>query len=191
MSSSNSNSNSTFSSSYTNTPIEGSAPDDVKKFVDDVVHTPTRHPELKLFASTIMDSMIVTDVSIGSMSEEPARAEGKVVMKLVVNDDMLNLANTVHGGCIAYLVDFCSSLALLALGAAQTGDRALSVSQALNIVFHSPAALGETLRIVNMSVSTGVRAATARTEIWNDTHHRLVASGVHIKMQPSKGKNKL
>lgn len=79
----------------------------------------------------------------------------------------------------------CSSLALLALGAAQTGDRTLSVSQALNIVFHSPAALsvisqfkralllnlspfdysGETLRIVNTSVSTGVRAATARTEV--------------------------
>lgn len=86
MSSSNSNSSSTFSSSYTNTPINGSAPDDVKKFVDDVVHTPTRHPELKLFAATIMESMIVTNVSIGSMSEEPTRAEGKVVLKLVVND---------------------------------------------------------------------------------------------------------
>lgn len=83
---SSSNSNSTFSSSYTNTPIDGSAPDDVKKLVDDVVHTPTRLPEQKLFASTIMESMVLTNVSIGSMSEEPARAAGKVVLKLVVND---------------------------------------------------------------------------------------------------------
>ncbi|KAE9406693.1 hypothetical protein BT96DRAFT_1014654 [Gymnopus androsaceus JB14] len=187
---SNSNSNSTYSSPYSHTPIGGSASADVKELLDNVVHTPTRNPEQKLFASTIMESMVLTSVSIGSMEEESVRQQGKVVLKLVVNEDMLNLANTVHGGCIAYIVDFCSSLALLALGATH-GDRILSVSQALNVVFHSPAALGETLRIVNMSVSAGGRATTARTEIWNDTHHRLVASGVHIKMQPSSAKIKL
>ncbi|KAJ3763011.1 hypothetical protein EV360DRAFT_66636 [Lentinula raphanica] len=53
-----------------------------------------------------MDSVVLIDVSIGSMAEEPSRLEGKVVIQTVVNEDMLNLANTVHGGCLAYFVDW-------------------------------------------------------------------------------------
>ncbi|KAJ7839312.1 hypothetical protein B0H13DRAFT_1454238, partial [Mycena leptocephala] len=49
---------------------------------------------------------------------------------------------------------------------------------------HSPATVGETLRIVNTTMTVGARALSARTEIWNATKHRLVASGVHIKMKP-------
>ncbi|KAJ4487542.1 hypothetical protein J3R30DRAFT_3436505 [Lentinula aciculospora] len=155
-----------------------------------------------------MDSMKLVDVSIGTMAEESSRLEGKVVLQLVVNEDMLNVANTVHGGCIAYFVDLyvarsriyliihqvlnsCSSLALIALDVHQNNDYTVSVSQALNVVFHSPAALGETIRIVNMSVSSGGRSATGRTEIWNENHKRIVASGTHIKMLPSKSKMKL
>ncbi|KAJ3895849.1 hypothetical protein GG344DRAFT_37929 [Lentinula edodes] len=196
--SSSSDSHTTFTSPYTHNVVGGSASNYIKKVLDDLVHIPSRRPPQKLFASTIMDSMILADVSIGSMAEEPARLEGKVVVQLVVNEGssvysehMLNLANTVHGGCIAYFVDFCSSLALVALDVHQNNDYTLSVSQALNIVFHSPAALGETIRIVNMSVSSGGRSATGRTEIWNDTHKRIVASGTHIKMLPSKSKVKL
>ncbi|KAJ4001439.1 HotDog domain-containing protein [Lentinula boryana] len=184
-------SDSTFTSPYSHNVVGGSASTQIKKLLDDLVHTPSRHPQQKLFASTIMDSMILVDVSIGSMPEESSRLEGKVVLQLVVNEDMLNLANTVHGGCLAYFVDFCSSLALVALDVHQSNDYTLSVSQALNIVFHSPAAFGETIRIVNMSVSSGGRSATGRTEIWNENHKRIVASGTHIKMLPSSPKLKL
>ncbi|KAH6902822.1 hypothetical protein BKA70DRAFT_1374281 [Coprinopsis sp. MPI-PUGE-AT-0042] len=59
------------------------------------------------------------------------------------------------------------------------------VSQSLNIVYHSPAALGDRIRIVNQTMTVGARAQSARTEIWNLTHHRLVSSGTHIKMVPS------
>jgi len=65
------------------------------------------------------------------------------------------------------------------------------VSQSLNIVYRSPAILGDTLRIVNTSVTAGARAVSSRTEIWNATHHRLVASGVHVQMKPSEPKAKL
>src|ERR1700761_1357756 len=65
---------------------------------------------------------------------------------------------------------------------------------------------GDKLRIVNTSIAIGARALSARAEacsnipllllsltyeaeqIWNVTKHRLVASGVHIKMQPSPAK---
>ena len=64
---------------------------------------------------------------------------------------------------------------------------------------------GDHLRIVSTSISLGTRALSARcevgrnlpsiikyskvlvafTQIWNETRHRLVASGVHIKMEPN------
>ncbi|KAK6971335.1 hypothetical protein R3P38DRAFT_3242698 [Favolaschia claudopus] len=40
-----------------------------------------------------------------------------------------------------------------------------TVSQSLNVVFHAPAALGETLRIVNTTLTVGSRAMSARTEV--------------------------
>ncbi|KIK63556.1 hypothetical protein GYMLUDRAFT_40599 [Collybiopsis luxurians FD-317 M1] len=178
-------------STYTHSPINGNASNHVKKLLDDQVHIPSRKPEIPLFASSIMDKMVLTEVSISPNAEEPSRVEAKCVMEIVVFEDMMNLANTVHGGAIAYFIDFCSSLALVALDVTQHGDYSLSVSQAINVVFHSPAALGEKIRIINKSVTSGGRSATGRTEIWNLNHRRLVASGVHIKMLPSKAKTKL
>ncbi|KAJ3833545.1 HotDog domain-containing protein [Lentinula raphanica] len=180
-----------FTSPYTRNTVGGNALTRIKRAIDDVIHTPSHNQQQKLFASSIMDSMVLVDVSIGSMAEEPSRLEGKVVIQIVVNEDMLNLANTVHGGCLAYFVDFCSSMALVALDLHNSDDYAVSVSQALNVVFHSPAALGETIRIVNTSVSSGGRSATGRTEIWNENHKRIMASGTHIKMMPSNPKTKL
>jgi len=85
----------------------------------------------------------------------------------IINDhdiDMINIGGGMHGGCSAFLIDVsvlppsafgtpshksffnsCSSLALLALKMSMTPDKsfeaARSVSQSLNIVYHSPAAL--------------------------------------------------
>ncbi|KAJ3818509.1 HotDog domain-containing protein [Lentinula raphanica] len=186
-----SSSDTTFTSPYTHNVVGGTASARIKRVIDDVIHTPSHNRQLKLFASSIMDSVVLIDVSIGSMAEEPSRLEGKVVIQTVVNEDMLNLANTVHGGCLAYFVDCCSSTALIALDLHHSDDYVLSVSQALNVVFHSPAALGETIRMVSMSVSSGGRSAAGRTEIWNDNHKRIMASGTHIKMMPSNPKTKL
>ncbi|KAK7470032.1 hypothetical protein VKT23_001467 [Stygiomarasmius scandens] len=176
------------------TKVPGNASLPIKEHLCDLLSLPIRNPEYqkKLFASTCMSRMKLTEVSTRAMVDEPEREEARVVMELVVHDDMLNLANSVHGGCTAYLVDFCSSLALVVLRTKQKGElAALSVSQSMNIVFHSPAFLGDTLRIVNSTISMGARVMTARTEIWNETHHRLVATGVHVKMEPSPPKAKM
>ncbi|KAJ7886882.1 hypothetical protein B0H14DRAFT_2563188 [Mycena olivaceomarginata] len=106
------------------------------------------------FGDSIIQGLVVTHASVDKKADEPLKT-GK---------DMLNGGGSVHGGCSAYLIDMCSTLVLMACG------QYVHVSQSLNIVYHSPAAL---------------RTMTARTEIWNATKHRLVASGVHIKMAPS------
>ncbi|KAJ7266432.1 HotDog domain-containing protein [Mycena haematopus] len=135
------------------------------------------------FGDPIIARLVVTHASVENKAEEPLKQEGRLVCELTVTEDMLNGGGNVHGGCSALLIDVCSTLSLLVF---QPGVP--SVSQALNIVYHSPAALGETLRIINTTMTVGARAMSARTEIWNATKHRLVASGVHIKMQPSPSK---
>ncbi|KAH6912466.1 HotDog domain-containing protein [Coprinopsis sp. MPI-PUGE-AT-0042] len=166
--------------------IIGNAPDNVKRVVASspkiFKQIPSQGP---IFGEEIHKRMVVTEVSIIPKIEEPKKNEGRVVIEMEVAEDMLNGGGNIHGGCSAFLVDVCSTLALMALDIATTGKFNRSVSQSLNIVYHSPAALGDRIRIVNQTMTVGARAQSARTEIWNLTHHRLVSSGTHIKMVPS------
>jgi len=144
-----------------------------------------------IFGESITKRVVVTEVSVEKKAEEPMKLEGRVVCELTVEDDMVNGGGNIHGGCSAFLIDMCSTMALLALGMTNTGEIQGSVSQSLNVVYHSPAGVGDRLRLVNTTMTLGSRAQSARTEIWNVTHHRLVSSGVHIKMQPSPPKPNL
>ncbi|KAF7320903.1 4HBT domain-containing protein [Mycena chlorophos] len=163
--------------------IAGNAPTSMKELFSDLpAFMGQRRGGKPAFGHDIIAQMKVTHASVDPKAEEPSKKEGRVVVELPVIPSMLNGGGNVHGGCAAFLIDLCSTLSLLLL------DPSLTVSQSLNVVYHSPATLGETLRIVNTTLTVGSRALSARTEIWNATKHRLVASGVHIKMQPSPAK---
>lgn len=73
--------------------------------------------------------------------------------------DMVNAGGSMHGGCSAYLVDICTSLALAAAGKPGT------VSQAIDMVYHAPAPLGCRIRIVNLTITLGARISSARCEV--------------------------
>ncbi|KAF9011743.1 hypothetical protein BDQ17DRAFT_1272058 [Cyathus striatus] len=169
--------------------IAGNASPDVKRFLSNPgqFYQNIRSTEVKgpIFGQAIQERLRVTEVSVNRKEEEPNKLEGKVVLEITVAEDMVNGGGNIHGGCSAFLIDMCSTLALSALSLSSKNELNLSVSQSLNIVYHSPAGLGDQLRLVNTTLTLGARAHSARTEIWNVTHHRLVASGVHIKMQPS------
>ncbi|RXW23099.1 hypothetical protein EST38_g2738 [Candolleomyces aberdarensis] len=138
-----------------------------------------------VFGRSVVDNFRVTEVSVYKTVNEESKLEGKVIIELEVTREMINGAGNIHGGCSAFLVDICSSLAVSALTLATEGKEYLTVSQAINMIYHSPADLGDTIRLVNTSVTVGGRTHTCRTEIWNATHRRLVASGTHVKMKPS------
>ncbi|KAK7063506.1 4HBT domain-containing protein [Favolaschia claudopus] len=139
--------------------------------------------EKPAFGESIARQLVVTHASIDNKEVEPMKQEARVVCEIAVTEDMLNGGGSIHGGCSAFLIDVCSTLCLFVF------NREMNfVSQSMNIVYHSPAALGERLRIVNTTMTVGARAISARTEIWNQSKHRLVASGVHIKMRPSEAK---
>ncbi|KAJ7058108.1 HotDog domain-containing protein [Mycena amicta] len=162
--------------------ITGNADPSMKEMYSDLRKLLGTRRDKPAFGDAIILRMGVVHASIDNKAEEPLKKEAKVVVEIEVFDEMLNGGGNVHGGCSAFLIDICSTLSLLLL------DPGLTVSQSLNIVYHSPATLGEKLRIVNTTMTVGARALSARTEIWNTTKHRLVASGVHIKMQPSPSK---
>ncbi|KAF8183839.1 HotDog domain-containing protein [Mycena galopus ATCC 62051] len=114
------------------------------------------------FGDSIIRALVVTHASLEGKAEEPLKKEGRVVCELTVTEEMLNGGGNIHGGCSAFLIDTCSTLSLMAFN-----SNVNHVSQALNIVYHSPATLGERLRIVNTTMTVGARAMSARTEARN------------------------
>ncbi|KAG2073637.1 hypothetical protein BDR04DRAFT_1094594 [Suillus decipiens] len=138
------------------------------------------------FEAEFASRLQLTEVSILSKTEEPEKLEGRVVLQATVDEGMLNGAENMHGGCTATMIDICSTMPIFVLTASTTGHGVFGVSQSLNIVYHSPALLGDKLRIVNTTLAVGSRALSSRCEVWNVTRHRLVASAVHIKMVPSE-----
>ncbi|KDQ64051.1 hypothetical protein JAAARDRAFT_52052 [Jaapia argillacea MUCL 33604] len=140
------------------------------------------------FADSVGGKVEVTEISVYPKAEEVERVEGRVVCEVTVTPDMLNAMGNVHGACYIYLIDICSSLPLSVIGKEAGRDGQPGVSQSLNTVFHAPSQLGDRLKIVSTSITVGVRVMSARCEVWNVTRHRLVASGVHAKMEASPAK---
>lgn len=140
------------------------------------------------FETEFASRLQLTEVSLLSKAEEPEKFEGRVVLQVIVDEEMLNVVKHMHGGCSAMMIDICSTMPIYVLGASTSGHGVFGVSQSLNIVYHSPALWGDKLRIVSTTLAIGSRALSSRCEIWNVTRHRLVASAVHIKMVPSEPK---
>ncbi|KAG2060291.1 hypothetical protein BDR06DRAFT_872787 [Suillus hirtellus] len=144
------------------------------------------------FENMIASRLQVTEASTLPKIEEPEKFEGRVVVQVIVDEELLNVNHSVHGGCTAMIIDMhmrsCSTMPIYVLGASTSGHGEFGVSQSLNIVYHSPALLGDKLRVVSTTLALGSRALSSRCEVWNVTRHRLVASAVHIKMVPSKPK---
>ncbi|TFK20886.1 hypothetical protein FA15DRAFT_673061 [Coprinopsis marcescibilis] len=175
---------------YDSSKVAGNAPPEIKEFIANAkeynwTYDHPRYRDQPYFGKGIQNKFQVTEVSVLNKADEEKKLEGRVVVELIVGEDMINGSGNIHGGCSAFLVDMCSSMAISTLKLATTGKDDLIVSQAINMIYHSPAAVGDKLRIVNTSVTVGNRAQSARTEIWNATHNRLVASGTHVTMCPS------
>ncbi|KZT06487.1 uncharacterized protein LAESUDRAFT_653521 [Laetiporus sulphureus 93-53] len=136
------------------------------------------------FADTVITNLKAIELTIFDRPQD-GKQQTRVVFELTVNNDMLNAFDMMHGGCIAFLVDVCSSVALSLLGIVTNGNVAY-VSQALNTTYFAGAPLGAKLQIISTTTSVGSRIAIAETEIWDMTDRRLVASGIHTKMKPSR-----
>ncbi|KAJ3499529.1 hypothetical protein NMY22_g19500 [Coprinellus aureogranulatus] len=142
--------------------IAGNAPLHVKQALNGLVTsldsiTPPEHRGRSMFGTEVYSRLKITEVSILKKVDEESKLEGRVVVEAIVEEDMVNILGSIHGRCSAFLVDMCSVMSLFALSLATTGKTPESVSQSINMIYHSPAALGEKIRLVNTSITLGNR----------------------------------
>ncbi|KAI9574329.1 hypothetical protein HD554DRAFT_1989914, partial [Boletus coccyginus] len=135
------------------------------------------------FGARTTQGLDIVEVSIVPNVDEPTRRVTRVVLEVTVTEDMLNSSGKMHGACTAHLVDVCTTLSIAAMSLANGGEGSAGRSQAINVIYHAPASLQ--LRLINTSTTIGARVWNARIEIWDVTHHRLVASATHVKMEAS------
>ncbi|KAH7912941.1 HotDog domain-containing protein [Hygrophoropsis aurantiaca] len=141
------------------------------------------------FARRTGKHLKLREVSIQPKLGDSQRKEAQVVVDLTVTEDMLNSYGKMHGGCIMYLVDIrCSTLPVIAMSQATDGNGNPGVSQNINIIYHAPASPGDELKLITTSTTMGARTMTASIEIWDVTHHRLVASATQVKMAASQAR---
>ncbi|KAF8484424.1 HotDog domain-containing protein [Gautieria morchelliformis] len=137
------------------------------------------------FAWSIGRRLHLSQIDVEPNVEEQGKKEAKVVCGITVEPVLQNAIGTLHGGCTAFLIDDCSALPLIVLGHEQQKNSTPGVSQNLSIYYHAPAFVGSELRIVSTSLAYGSRIMSSRSEIWDRTKQRLIASGVHTMMHPS------
>ncbi|KZP00271.1 hypothetical protein CALVIDRAFT_533916, partial [Calocera viscosa TUFC12733] len=100
-------------------------------------------------------------LSTGESGDKPAsrRRTAEAVHEVTVKEEFLNGIGFLHGGCTAYLIDACSSIALTAL---DPPDESMlpSVSLNLSVTYHAPAPLGAHLRLISTVVAFAARVQT-------------------------------
>ncbi|KAF9242287.1 HotDog domain-containing protein [Melanogaster broomeanus] len=134
------------------------------------------------FGHSVAKAVKFVDIS-AYQSKEKHRMEAITVAEVDVTKSMLNGAGMLHGGCIAFLIDNCCSTPLIALGLIQNVN-GVGVTQAMNVLFHSPAPPGACLQIISTSIAMGSRVMSARCEVINKQTGSVVASAYLNKMQP-------
>lgn len=139
------------------------------------------------FGHSVAKAVKFIDISAHESYEKQGRMEATTVAEVLVSKSMLNGAGMLHGGCVAFLIDNCCSTPLVALGLIQNIN-GVGVTQAMNIMFHSPAPAGSCLRITSTSVAMGSRIMSARCEVINKKTGSVVASAYLNKMQPTISK---
>ncbi|KAJ7641880.1 HotDog domain-containing protein [Roridomyces roridus] len=163
--------------------ITGSAPNYVKQLVCNTFYSYGVGADPDAFGYAVGRATRFTEISIERSVEKLGRLEGRTVAEVVVTKGMLNGAGMLHGGCVTYLIDNCTSTPMVALGL-YTNTNGVGVTQCMNVLFHAPAPLGCTLSIVSTTVAMGGRVMTGRCEIIDKATGRVVASAFLNKMQP-------
>ncbi|TFK71131.1 hypothetical protein BDN72DRAFT_765498 [Pluteus cervinus] len=159
--------------------IRGNAPDYVKQLNSNTYFSYGVGDE-DCFGHKVGKSVRFVEVNVDRQLERQGRMEATTIAEVVVSKHMLNGAGMLHGGCVAYLID---NTPLVVLGLLQNVN-GVGVTQAMNVLFHSPAALGTSLRIISTSISLGGRVMSSRCEIVNKDTGRVIASAFLNKMQP-------
>lgn len=119
--------------------------------------------------------------TLSDLSNISCPAPGVVTCRLGVGPLVQNRYKTLHGGCVASIVDVVGTAAIL------TRSRKGGVSVSINVTYHTPAPGGQAVEITATAVRVGRTLATAEVDVRLVSTGELVARGTHVKfMAPSE-----
>ena len=138
------------------------------------------------FLRTLVDGSVRSTfdhVALGHCEvHEVTGASGAVSCKVWVRPPTENMFSTMHGGCLATLIDVVSTAALVTV----TGRPGVSVS--LNINYLRPGVSNAELEVRSRVVKFGKKLGTIVTDILDDRGEMLV-TGIHVKAMSSGEQN--
>ncbi|KAJ3511170.1 hypothetical protein NLJ89_g4254 [Agrocybe chaxingu] len=88
------------------------------------------------FAYDVRQRIEIKEVSIEQTADDPERRLAKLVCELEVLPDMCNAQGLLDRGCMSFLMDEASAIALLIMNVEQGRANIVDVSQTFNIMFH-------------------------------------------------------
>ena len=104
-----------------------------------------------------------------------AASKEKVILKMMIEEQHLNVQGFLFGGVTSSLVDIGGSLAI----AAYTNSTKMGVSTDLSTTFLRPAKMGQELCVHGSCLRVGKSMAFTRVELFADD--KLIAFGNHSK----------
>ncbi|GAA5936779.1 hypothetical protein JCM3775_002701 [Rhodotorula graminis] len=155
------------------------------------------HADYGGFASDQAQLISLGDVQLdgvqldGDDDTQPTRgATATVTCHLTVTEACCNPSSNAHGGFLAWLVDHCSSLVLLAL--AGPGDRWVTsgVSNQLQLFYVGAAPIGTKIRIVSTLLQQGRVTGLLETRIEDEATGKLLVHATHTKQDPQPRSSK-
>lgn len=100
---------------------------------------------------------------------------GNIKCTMPVLQEHLNGLGTMHGGCVASLVDTVSTFGLVT-----ANDGKLGVSVNMAITYIHPAKLGDLITVESSALKAYGLLRSAEVHIWNQ-QGKLIAKGSHTK----------
>ncbi|KAH8920116.1 hypothetical protein BT69DRAFT_1265982 [Atractiella rhizophila] len=112
-------------------------------------------------------------------------AKSTVIFKLLVDESMCSPTGFIHGGCTAYLLDVCTSLAIRPFSKPgfwfTTG-----MSTSLITTFLNAVPCNTTVLLVNRTLSQGKAVASYDFEMISEDGKTIYAKGTHTKADTNK-----
>lgn len=126
-------------------------------------------------ADSSTDAPLVFDTTALRQLHSIEAAPGRVTAELPVTPAVANRYGTLHGGCIATLVDTVGTAALV------TVSTKGGVSLSINVNYLSKAPLGGSVLVEAQLVKSGRTIATIDVQLRDKATGSLVAQGTHVK----------
>jgi acyl-coenzyme A thioesterase 13 len=120
------------------------------------------------------DEAVMSGCELREVAHE---AHGRVVLAVPVTKQRCNRYGTLHGGCIAALVDIVSTAALLA----GSKSKASGVTLDLNVSYATAAKLHSVVLVEAETLKVGRSTALLSVTLRDEKTGALVATGRHTK----------